>query len=214
MWEILDYLTPEGREPFREWLASLGDRMAKARIAARVQRLAAGNFGDCKPLDGGVWELRIDHGPGYRVYYARAGERLILLLVGGDKRHQQADIETAQGLLEGLEEEEPMKASRPHDETMAELLREDPAFADEYLTASLEALDEPGGQEALLMALRQVAQAQGMDAVAQRAGIQRESLYRALSPKGNPTLKTLLAVLDAAGLRLAVTRRDGVHEAA
>jgi probable addiction module antidote protein len=107
-----------------------------------------------------------------------------------------------------------MKASIPHDETMVELLREDPTFADEYLAASLEALDEPGGQEALLMALRQVAQAQGMDAVAQRAGIQRESLYRALSPKGNPTLKTLLAVLDAAGLRLAVTRRDGMHEAA
>jgi putative addiction module killer protein len=97
MWEILDYLTADGRIPFREWLASLADRTARARIAARVQRLAAGNFGDCKALSGGVWELRIDHGPGYRVYYARAGERLILLLVGGDKRRQQADIETALG---------------------------------------------------------------------------------------------------------------------
>ena len=99
-----------------------------------------------------------------------------------------------------------MKASRPHDETMVEVLREDAAFADEYLAASLEAIDEPGGREALLMALRQVAQAQGMDAVADRAGIQRESLYRALSPKGNPTLKTLLAILNGAGLRLAVRR--------
>jgi probable addiction module antidote protein len=68
--------------------------------------------------------------------------------------------------------------------------------------------------EALLMALRQVAQAQGMDAVAARAAIQRESLYRALSPKGNPTLKTLLAILDAAGLRLAVTRREETQHAA
>ncbi len=93
-----------------------------------------------------------------------------------------------------------MKASRSHDETMVELLRED--------AASLEAIDEPGGREALLMALRQVAQAQGMDAVADRAGIQRESLYRALSPKGNPTLKTLLAILQGAGLRLAVTRAE------
>jgi probable addiction module antidote protein len=107
-----------------------------------------------------------------------------------------------------------MKASRPHDETMVELLRDDPAFADEYLAASLEAINEPGGQEALLMALRQVAQAQGMERVAERAGLQRESLYRALSPKGNPTLKTLLAVLGAAGLRLAVTRQDGAHEPA
>lgn len=95
MHEIQDYLTPEGRDPFMDWLAALADRMVKARVAARVQRLAAGNFGDCKPLAGGVWELRIDHGPGYWVYYARAGERLILLLVGGDKRRQQADIETA-----------------------------------------------------------------------------------------------------------------------
>jgi len=77
-----------------------------------------------------------------------------------------------------------MKASRPHDEAMVELLREDASFADEYLAASLEAIGEPGGREALLMALRQVAQAQGMGAVADRAGIQRESLYRALSPKG------------------------------
>lgn len=92
-----DYLTEEGRDPFKDWIASLGDRMAKARIAARVGRLSAGNFGDCKPLSDGVWELRIDHGPGYRVYYARAGQSLILLLVGGDKRKQQSDIETAMG---------------------------------------------------------------------------------------------------------------------
>lgn len=100
------------------------------------------------------------------------------------------------------------KASRPHNEAVIELLREDPAFADEYLAASLEAIDEQGGREALLAALRQVAEAQGMATVAERAGIQREGLYRALSPKGNPTLKTLLAILDAAGLRLSVTRRE------
>lgn len=57
--------------------------------------MGAGNFGDCKPLSDGVWELRIDHGPGYRVYYAQAGRRLILLLAGGDKRKQQEDIATA-----------------------------------------------------------------------------------------------------------------------
>ncbi len=64
-------------------------------MAVRVQRMAAGNFGDHKPLIGGVWELRIDHGPGYRVYYAQAGRRVLLLLIGGDKLRQQADIETA-----------------------------------------------------------------------------------------------------------------------
>ena len=102
-----------------------------------------------------------------------------------------------------------MKASRPHNEAVTELLREEPAFVDEYLAACLEEIDAPGGREALLMALRQVADAQGMSSVAERAGIQRESLYRALSPAhGNPTLKTLLAILEGAGLRLSVTRAN------
>jgi putative addiction module killer protein len=93
--EIVDYLTPEGRAPFKAWLSAVSDRVAKVQIMARVQRMAGGNFGDCKPLAGGVWELRINHGPGYRVYYARAGNRVVLLLTGGDKRRQQADIATA-----------------------------------------------------------------------------------------------------------------------
>jgi putative addiction module killer protein len=95
MWELLDYLTEDGRDPFAEWLADLADRNARARVLTRTQRMRAGAFGDCKPLREGVWELRIDHGPGYRVYYAQAGRRLVLLLVGGDKRRQQSDIETA-----------------------------------------------------------------------------------------------------------------------
>ena len=97
-------------------------------------------------------------------------------------------------------------AHRKHDDAIIELLREDPAFANEYLATALDEADEPGGREALLAALRQVAQAQGMEQVAARAGMQRESLYRALSPKGNPTIKTLLAVLGAAGLKLEVKR--------
>lgn len=103
------------------------------------------------------------------------------------------------------------RASRPHAEAIIEMLRDDPAFADEYLRAAMEQADQEGGHEALLSALRHVAEAQGMAQVAERAGIQRESLYRALSPKGNPTLKTLVAVLEAAGLRLAITRRDEAH---
>ena len=98
--------------------------------------------------------------------------------------------------------------SRPHDVAVVDMLKADPEFADAYLAAALEEADQPGGQAALLAALRQIAEAQGMAAVAQRAGIPRESLYRALSPSGNPTIKTLLAVLGAAGLQLAVTRPE------
>ena len=97
-----------------------------------------------------------------------------------------------------------MKSSRPHDETAVRLLKDDPEFAAVYLAATLDESDQLGGQYALLAALRQIAQAQGMASVAERAGIPRESLYRALSPRGNPTLKTLLALLHATGLRLGV----------
>ena len=99
-----------------------------------------------------------------------------------------------------------MKASQPYDETVVEMLKADPEMADIYLATALEEINQPGGQEALLAALRQIAQAQGMANVAARAGIPRESLYRALSPKGNPTIKTFLAVVHGAGLHLDVSR--------
>ncbi len=93
--EIQTYQTPDGRKPYAVWLSGLADRQARARVLVRVLRMAAGNFGDCKPLDGGVSELHIDWGPGYRVYFAMAGRRVVLLLVGGDKRRQRADIAAA-----------------------------------------------------------------------------------------------------------------------
>ena len=93
-----------------------------------------------------------------------------------------------------------------HDEVVIGMLKVDPDFANEYLAAALDEADLPGGQFALLAALRHIAEAQGMSAVAARAGIPRESLYRALSPKGNPTIKTFLAVVRGAGLHLEVSR--------
>jgi putative addiction module killer protein len=82
-------------KPFADWLDSLADRQAKARIAVRVNRLAAGNFGDCKPLRDGVQELRIDHGPGYRVFLSRQVPAVVLLLCGSDKGNQDRAIERA-----------------------------------------------------------------------------------------------------------------------
>jgi putative addiction module killer protein len=95
MIEIQHYLAPSGKDVFEQWLDALKDEKAQARIAVRINRLAAGNFGDCKPLQKGVWELRIDWGPGYRVYYGLIGRTAVLLLCGGDKRKQATDIARA-----------------------------------------------------------------------------------------------------------------------
>ena len=88
---------------FSEWLGSLQDRRARARIVVRLERLADENFGDHKSVKDGVFELRIDYGPGYRVYFFQRGKELVLLLCGGDKRTQKADIASARRLKEEIE---------------------------------------------------------------------------------------------------------------
>ncbi len=87
---------------YARWFASLRDRQARARIDARIRRLSLGNPGDVKPVGGGVSELRIDYGPGYRVYFAQRGQALVALLAGGDKRTQDRDIKLAQALAREL----------------------------------------------------------------------------------------------------------------
>ncbi|MBV8504053.1 MAG: type II toxin-antitoxin system RelE/ParE family toxin [Paucibacter sp.] len=88
---------------YAEWFERLRDRQARVRIDVRVRRLGMGNPGQHRVLTGGVVELKIDFGPGYRVYYAQRGAELILLLIGGDKSSQQEDIRTAQRLAKELE---------------------------------------------------------------------------------------------------------------
>lgn len=85
-------------EEFDAWLVQLRDLQAKARINARIRRLSLGNPGDIKPVGNGVSELRIDYGPGYRVYIAQRGKQVVILLCGGDKRRQQHDIVRAVAL--------------------------------------------------------------------------------------------------------------------
>ena len=98
--ELRYYQTAQGEQPFAEWLGGLADRQARARVQARLARVGAGNFGDVEPVGEGVLELRIDWGPGYRVYFARIGQVIVLLLCGGDKRTQQRDIKRAKDYFE------------------------------------------------------------------------------------------------------------------
>ncbi len=91
-------------DEYREWLDRLRDQAGRARILVRVDRLIHGNPGDHRNLQGGVSELKIDFGPGYRVYYTQRGEQLLLLLIGGDKSSQAKDITKAQQLAKDFEE--------------------------------------------------------------------------------------------------------------
>jgi len=89
-------------EIFTKWIDSLDDIRARARILVRIERLAAGNPGNVKPVGEGVSELRIDYGPGYRVYYKKQGRSVVILLAGGDKRSQSRNIKTALRLARNL----------------------------------------------------------------------------------------------------------------
>jgi putative addiction module killer protein len=92
---IAIYETEDGKRPFKQWLDSLRDKVAVARINARLSRVELGNFGDAKPVGNGVMELRLVFGSGFRIYYGLDGEKLVVLLTGGDKSTQDKDIKTA-----------------------------------------------------------------------------------------------------------------------
>ena len=95
MIEVFRYQTASGTEPLTEWLQSLRDKQAQAKVRIRLKQLEAGLFGDCEPVGDGVLELREHLGAGYRVYLGRQGQTIVILLCGGTKNTQAADIKTA-----------------------------------------------------------------------------------------------------------------------
>lgn len=90
-------------EQFSSWFETLKDRTARAKIAIRIRRISLGNFGDVKPVGEGIYELRLNYGPGYRVYFVQRGRQLIILLAGGDKTTQSADIKKAKKIALEIE---------------------------------------------------------------------------------------------------------------
>jgi putative addiction module killer protein len=90
------YRSEDGQCPYKEWFKALRDIRAQTRIAQRIDRIATGNLGDVKPVGDGLLELRVDYGPGYRVYFGQHGSDTVIILCAGDKRTQDMDIKTAQ----------------------------------------------------------------------------------------------------------------------
>ncbi len=151
--------------------------------------------GDWKSVGGGVCELRIDHGPGYRVYYGQDGNTLVLLLCGGAKRTQAKDIEKAYAYWKDYKNPQPL-ARRFARRSICEATLEIAIYIEEMLA--------DGDARAVPVALRTVADALGgMGVLAEKTGLSRETLYRTLSEKGNPRLDTLAVILAVFGLRLS-----------
>lgn len=107
MAELRQYIAPDGSEPFNTWLDGIRNKLAQTRIRFRLRQLEIGNFGDCEAVGNGVLELRVHIGAGYRVYCARHGNELILLLCGGDKRTQDSDIKRAKLMWDDWKERKP-----------------------------------------------------------------------------------------------------------
>ncbi|MDD5222389.1 MAG: type II toxin-antitoxin system RelE/ParE family toxin [bacterium] len=93
--EVVYYKTGAGKVPFLDWLYSLKDKITRARIRIRIERVAMGNFGDHHSVGNGVWELRVSSGPGFRIYYGLEGKKIVVVLAGGDKRSQEKDVKLA-----------------------------------------------------------------------------------------------------------------------
>ena len=105
-YKIIEYKAPTGKIPYEQWLDGLRDNKAAAIIVMRAHRLALGNWGDYKTVGPGLYELRIDFGPGYRLYFSKIVHSVVILLCGGDKKSQQKDITRAQAYLEEFKKRE------------------------------------------------------------------------------------------------------------
>ena len=198
---LILYETQEGRIPFEEWLCSFKDKNITSRIRARMDRLFRGNFGDSQNVGNGVFELRCHFGSGYRVYFGIDQQIMIILLLGGDKSTQESDIRRSSCILDGLSKEAEMKAGVDYYEYLIKHLRKNPDEAAAYLNAALEA----GDKGAFLLALRNVMEVLGgMTKMSDRTKINRVSLYKMLSPNGNPGFENIMRILQTAGIRFQV----------
>lgn len=184
---------------FTTWLYGLKDRLTRKRLQTRLRKAQLGNLGDVKPVGGGVFEMCEHFGAGWRMYYIQSGAILIVMLGGGDKSTQAADIAKAVELSATIGESAMTIiriADLPEFDITEHLGSEEDIS--EYLTIILEENDPA----LLAVALGDIARARGMTEIAKASGITREALYKALRPGAHPRFDTISRVCAALGVRL------------
>lgn len=192
-------------DEFDEWFEGLRDAKAKSIILKRIARVEAGLFGGVAPVGGAVSELKIDFGPGYRLYFTQRGT-VIALLCGGDKSSQVRDINSLRAWrTTSRKTEMPVAKTKTTPFDVASYLTTSEAQAELIADAF-----ESGDPTYITLTLGHVARARGMGDIAQEAGVTREGLYKALSSTGDPRLSTLMGVMKALKLEIRAVPMEGV----
>jgi putative addiction module killer protein len=197
--DVREYIGTAGRSPFTKWLRALNVQAA-AKIATALERIADGNLSNVKPVGSGVFEYKVDFGPGYRICFGRDGERLVILLAGGTKKRQQGRHPSGKGELAGLPEQEDsgkdtMALTKDFRETIRERAQREPRFRRALLREAIELMlsgDEKTGRAILRNYINATV---GFRALEEATSIPANSLMRMFGPKGNPSAKNLFGVL-------------------
>ena len=205
MWTI------ERTAEFQDWIDGLRDMQGRSKILVRIMRLEAGNPGKVEPVGTGVSEMKIDFGPGYRVYFMKKNNRIIILLAGGDKDSQSADMH-APSISHATYGHRTMANTITNPDAITKTAKWDTAQAlrneaeiVSFLNAALEDAQDSKDLSILFNAIGIAARARGMVDLAKTAGVGRESLYKALAPNGNPSASTLFKVMNGLGVRLHIS---------
>ena len=213
--EIRYYVAAHGRQPFAEWFAEL-EAVARAKVTRAIARLEQGNVSNVKSVGEGVLEYRIDFGPGYRVYFGRDGETLVILLTGGTKKRQRRDIEAAHAfgmttnrVSAGVaERRRRMARTKSFKVLVQQHVKHDKTFAQALLREGIDAMlsgDLDTGKTILRDYIKATV---GFEKLGEATDTPPKSLIRMFGPRGNPQAKNLFSVIGylqkRAGMRLHV----------
>jgi putative addiction module killer protein/probable addiction module antidote protein len=206
--QIVLYADEDGNEPFQAWIDSLRDPKSRRRIISRLFRVQQGNYGDVKPIGDGLSELRIFFGPGYRVYFGEDAGTLLLSFAGAIRIAKAAILRTLKLIGRSIKA---VRTLRTLDEFTERYFRDHPEEVDDYLMEIFQDFAEDNDTGALLASLRVIARVRGISDMAQKTGMTRQGLQKALSSDGNPRLGNVISIMKAMGYYLVPQKLPSVN---